>query len=202
MRTAHPSVRAGSRARRRRGAATGSTKVPAGPLASTATPGGTGRYACQGTSPSSSEHSASASAAASPMRAIRAARRDRLIRGRQRVRQHQHHVAAGENPARLDRDRPPPLSRPARRLQQQLLREIGAARRHADQRYARQREGDDAHRQRASDAGQPGDAIVAERGVDQSRRQEHGGLRAGVGDRLQQTAGQRTAALELRRGRR
>ena len=48
----------------------------------------------------------------------------------------------------------------------------------------------------------PRDAIVPQRRVDQSRRHEHGGLRGGVGDRLQQAARQRAAALEPPRRRR
>ena len=77
--------------------------------------------------------------------------------------------------ARLKHGCPPPLPRLGRRVQQQRLREVCAAWRHADQRQASQRKGEDAHGQRPSNTREASDSIVPRR-IYQSGSHEHGGL--------------------------
>ena len=93
---------------------------------------------------SSSEHRASASAANSESRETRFTRASGLAPAAQRVGEHEHHVAGGERRAALQHERPPPLPDAVGGIEQQLLREVGAARHDAHQRDAGEREGEHA----------------------------------------------------------
>ena len=124
------------------------------------------------------------------------AQRQGLRRRRECVGEHQQHITAREDSADLDHDCPPPLLRLRGRVEQQLLRQVGAARRQSDQRCTGEREGENTERERPCNAREPWDPIVSERCVDQAGGHEHGGLRGRVRDHLQYAARQGAAAVE------
>ena len=196
--TAHRSVSA--RPRRTRTGATGrapAARRPGTPAASAPVPWAASGFEMRepGTGPSAANASNSERHGERQRRVLGESRDplhqlDRRGRAAQRIGEHQHHVPGRERRAALQHDGPPPLSRAVGGVEQQLLREVGAARHDAHQRQAGngEREHGDGHR--ARHAAEVGDPVVAERGVDEARRHEHAGLGGGMRDRLQQSAGQ------------